>query len=384
MVELRAFDLGDELLRGRRCLVTGASGFIGGRLAERLSLEHRAEVVAFSRSLTRAVWVSRYAVQLQAGDVLDPAALDDAARGCETVFHCASGGGNDKQYLETNVLGTKNILAACRKHRVRRLIYVSSIAVHGPSPPDGANEFDAFRSFGRGYSDSKIAAEKLLLEHKDQQWPEVTIIRPSFVWGPRSSLFTARPLREMRNGQFHLVDEGRGDCHAVFVEHLVDAILAAAVRDDAVGRPFLVTDGYGINWKQFFEPYADWLGISHLPSLNSASSAVQLRCRLREQLVKRLEAWQGNPAPFWKRVCRRSARHAVDFIGRRGAMTVWDLQKFARRGALDTSATKQLLKVSSRYRFDEAMAITEQWVRDQMGFELKLTTPPRTPSMQVA
>jgi nucleoside-diphosphate-sugar epimerase len=374
MALLKPFTIDDQILRGQRVLVTGATGFVGGRLAERLIHEHGVEVVTIVRNWTKAVWISRYPVDLVHGDIQDAEVVNAAVKGCTVVFHCASGGGSDQEYLDINIAGTQNIVNACQEHGVRRLIFISTIAVHGPEPPDGANEYDEYRSFGRGYSDSKIAAEKMVLKAGRDGEVQVSIIRPTFVWGPRSNLFTVRPLREMQAGTFRLVNEGQGDCHAVFIETLIDAIIAAGILEGAVGRPFLVTDGYAITWKEFFAPYAAILSKQSLPSLDATSSSVRWRCEAYQRLQSRLEAWKANPAPLWRKVLRKSARVAADRIRDMGVMNEWDLKKFARKGRLNTESTREILGVLPRYTFAEAMELTELWIRDQLGEELQLET----------
>ena len=356
---------------GARILVTGGTGFVGGRLAERLQLERRAFVRVLVRNWTSAVWVSRTRAELVKGEMTDASALTFAVSACDVVFHCASGGTTDDEYWRTNVDGTRALLEASHRAGVRRFVFVSSIAVHGPSPPDGASELDAYRSMGRGYSRSKIEAERLVLEFGIRTGLQVCIVRPTFVWGPRSGLFTLRPLRAMKEGTFRLVDDGRGDCHAVYIDHLVDLLCLAGSHPNAVGEAFLATDGFDITWRQFFEFYAGWLGIDPLPSLSSGSSWVRLQAHAVEHTGRVLARWQGD-APFWKRACRRLVYESADALRRRGVPNSWDLAKFARRGKLDASKAQRLLGHRSALTLDEAMRRTEQWVRDQMGTELGL------------
>jgi nucleoside-diphosphate-sugar epimerase len=369
---VKPFSTPIDRLSGKRVLITGATGFIGGRLAERLSAEHNVIVRALVHNWHNATWLSRYPVEMVKGDIRDQVALNEAVSGCDIVFHCANGGGSDREYWDINVNGTRNVVDACRSCKVERIIFLSSIAVQGPLPPDGAGPDDEYRSVGNGYADSKIEAEKLLWASSEEGHLKVTVIRPTFVWGPRSRLFTIRPLLEMVHSRFFLVDEGQGDCQAVFIETLIDAIISAGVSDNAIGQTFLVTDGYDLKWKDFYEPLRRLAQVSKLPSLNSKSALTIARCRVYEVLIKLLEQWKGTRVPFWKRVLRRSARMLADTLQKRGVMAERDLRKYARKGSLDTSATINDLHVSPRYRFEEAVAMTEEWVMDQMAYDLGL------------
>jgi nucleoside-diphosphate-sugar epimerase len=372
MVEIKNFSKFRSALQGKKVLVTGATGFVGGRLVERLIIEQGCEVKALIRSWKKATWLSRYPVELVLGDIRDADAVLDAMYECDIVFHCASGGGSDSEYHAVNQMGTRNVLEACRHHGIDRLVHISTIAVHGTQIPDGANENDIYRPGETGYADSKIAAEELVLEYHEKHKLPVTIIRPTYVWGPRSNLFTVSPLRQMVAASFFLIDEGRGDCHAVFIETLVDAIITASFQPSAEGRAFIVTDGYSLTWREFFDQYAVMLGKSGLPSLSSTSLIVRMRCRLYQSLRKRLESLKGNPAPIWRKVVRRLMKHFADYLVRFGVVSEKDLEKYARRGSIDDSTTRKLLEIDARYSFSEAMKLTELWVKDQMSCELDL------------
>jgi nucleoside-diphosphate-sugar epimerase len=357
---------------GARILVTGGTGFVGGRLTERLVIEHRANVRVLVRDWSRAVWVSRVAAELVQGEVTERESVDRAVEGCRVVFHCASGGHSAAEYMRTNLEGTCTVLAAAHAAGVKRFVYLSSIAVHGPSPPADADETDAYRSFGRGYSDSKIAAEKAVFDLGRQLGLAVVVVRPTFVWGPRSALFTVRPLLALRSGAFRLVDEGIGDCHAVYIDNLVDLLLAAGTAAEAVGEAFFATDGYGITWREFFGFYGRWLGVALPPSVSSRSRFVRIQSGFLDWVGALLQRLQGSPAPIWKRVIRRGARIASSRFESRGIPTTWDLEKYARRGRLNTDKAKRLLGHQSRWSLAEAMHETELWVRDQLGPALGL------------
>ena len=370
--------------RGRKVLVTGGTGFIGGRLVERLCLEEGADVCVLVRHWHKAVWVSRTTAHLVQGDVADPSAVREAMAGCDVVFHCVSGGNTREEYMRTNVDGTRNVLDAALGEGVERIVYLSSVAVHGPSPADHANEDAPFVETGKAYGESKIAAERLIARYWAEKAAPVCVLRPTFVWGPRSVLFTVQPLRSMKQGAFALVDGGAGSCTAVYVDNLVDAMLLAGTKPEAEGQAFLVTDGLeGVTWAEFFGHYMALLGIASVPSIDSSSCLVRLGSWAFEALGRVVVKLSPNPAPLWRRAIRRSARVAWSWLLARHMCSRWDLAKFARKGRLDITKARTLLGYSPRFSLDEAMAETMCWVKDQMGRDLGIAEPLADPFLPV-
>lgn len=360
-------------LAGKRVLVTGGTGFVGGRLAEKLLLEEGATVNCLVRNWTKAVWVSRTTADLFPGDVNEPAAVVDAMHGCQIVMHCASGGSTREQLFQTNVDGTRNLLEAAERMGVERFVYVSSIAVHGASPPDGASELTPLDDCGRAYSASKIAAEKLVLEFAQQGRVPATIIRPTFVWGPRSNLFTVGPIRAMLAGRFCWIDQGLGTCHAVHVDNLVESLILAATQPGAIGKAFLITDEAGITWRDFFSPLLELMGIKEVPSITSRSPLTPWLCHLRGVSSSVVDRLSGDGKSLPTRVVRRLFRELDMRILKRGIPSLWDLQKFARVGSLDTSRSHDLLGYRPVLTFSEAVEQTVRWIRLQMADEMELT-----------
>jgi nucleoside-diphosphate-sugar epimerase len=358
--------------KGKTILITGAAGFVGGRLAERLILEEGAHVRALVRNWTKAVWISRLTSELIQGDVLDRDSVREAVNGCDVVFHCASGPAqNMGGYMKTNVEGTRNILNACKKHGTERIVYLSSVAVHGPNLPPGSDETSSYKIQGRDYSDSKIRTEQLLLEYYQEYHVPIVILRPTFIWGPRSRLFTMQQIYAMKNGTFSFIDKGEGTCNVVYVDNLVDAMLLAGIKDKAVGEAFLITDGLQITWADFFKHYADLLGIKHFSSISSKSYSSRFLCRKVDMLRNLLERLKGNPAPLWRKVVRRSARELLTVLEKRYC-SYWDLEKYARKGKININKARKLLGYHPGYGLEEGMKDTLAWVRDQMGEELRL------------
>lgn len=355
---------------GKTVLVTGGSGFIGSRLVEKLILEEGANVRVLVRNWHKATWVSRTSADLLPGDVTDQKSIADALAGVDVVFHCASGGSTREQYFAINVEGTRNVLDAAAR-RGTRLVYVSSSAVHGPVLTDGMNEHAPFVLTGKAYGESKIAAEQLVDSYEDRV--AATVIRPTFVWGPRSHLFTVGPAKAMAAGRFRLVNNGTGRCHAVYVDNLVESLLLAATEDSAVGRKFIVTDCQsGLTWREFFRPIAELVGRERLKSVSAGSPLIRRTAEVKSRLEATLNRLAGSPAPLLRRVRRRLIRETIVQLDRFGIPPVWDLEKFSQTAELDLSSLERDLKYRPVVDFETAVRDTVAWLKFHFADELCL------------
>jgi len=358
---------------GYKALVTGGTGFIGGRLAERLCVEEGAEVRVLVHDWRNAVWVSRADVELVQGDVTDSESVAQAIEGCDIIFHCVGVGGSYEQCMRVNLDGTQNILNNAIKANIKRIIYLSTIAVHGPNPPNDVNERDEFRRIGTPYGDSKIAAEELIWSFWKEKHIPITVIRPTFIWGPRSSYFTVWPVRLMKDNQWFLVDGGRGTCHANYVDNLVDAILLAGIEEKAIGEAFLVTGDQPCTWSEFFGYYARMNKKNELPSVysNSYKTQVDRISRVPLKILGNISKILRHTPTFEPaRTLTRGMRFGLKILRRPFIKCLlpfdsWDMLKYARIGGLDTSKIKTLLGYRPRVSLEQGMKETMIWLRDQ-------------------
>lgn len=249
-------------LRTSKILITGASGFIGGRLAEYLALHYGADVRCLVRTYGKAVRLARLPVTLVSGDLLNADTVQAAARGCDIVFHCAFGvSGAPAERHRGTVEGARNVLEAAAAAGVKRFVHVSTIAVHGPDPGVQISEETPLQHSNDVYADAKIEAEKLVNLYGATRGLPVTIVRPTIVYGPRAGGWTVAQIQQMRSGKHTLIDDGAGTANHVYVDDVVQLLLRAAVRPEAVGETFIASYGTGVTWREFFQHYADVLGV---------------------------------------------------------------------------------------------------------------------------
>lgn len=247
-------------------LVTGANGFLGGALLRRLRQSGHS-----IRILSRRPVADPSAdpnVEVVYGDLGNPEAVDRAVAGVDLVFHVgAAMSGAQADYECGTVWGTRNIVASCLKHGVKRLIYVSSIihlhhAAHKPGTPvDESYALEPHAELRGYYTQAKLQAEQIIRDAVATQGLPAVILRPGQIFGrgaERSSPAGAIGFA----GRWIVV--GRGDLALplVYVEDVVDALLAAADRDDVVGSVFHIVDPAVVTQREYVTQCRRFLGDS--------------------------------------------------------------------------------------------------------------------------
>lgn len=253
-------------LTGKRIFITGGTGLIGGRLAERLAAEEGASVIALARTPEKGRWLLEQGVDVVRGDITGPASLD-AVHSCEIVFHTAgwvSEKGTRRQIYAANVDGTNNVVQAALAAKIKRFIHISSCAVYGSLQQFDIDETTPARLTGNRYADSKVLAERIVMSQKDLSF---VVARPSQVYGPRSYQFSIRPIELIKAGKMVLVDGGRYLAKPLYIDNLVDGLIKCVKADAAVGQVINFTDGHPVPWREFFGAYGRMVGVNSFPSV---------------------------------------------------------------------------------------------------------------------
>lgn len=245
--------------QGASVVITGASGFIGGRLAERLVAEQGARVRCIVRSLANCGRLARLPVDIVKADLSDRQAVADTVRGADYVFHCAY----DSRSRAQNLDGTRNLLAAAAGHAVRRFVYVSTFSVYEPLPDGELTEETRDGDRAWIYARNKLDLERMVLDCALSGALPTTVVQPTIVYGPFSKPWTDTPAEMLLYGDVILPNQGEGICNAVYVDDLVDGLIIAALHPAAVGERFIMSGPDDITWAAFFDAFATALGTKH-------------------------------------------------------------------------------------------------------------------------
>lgn len=243
-------------------LVTGASGFLGGRLAEML-VERGETVRVLARASSDLGHLSHVQLQIVRGDLGDGVGLAEAMRGVRVVYHCAACSTDWAPlttYFQANVVGTQNLLgAAARAGTVERFLHVSTTDVYGyPATP--CDESAAMRDAGLPYNRTKMLGEDAVWRaHREQGLP-VTVVRPATIFGPRSKDFVAEIAKMLRQRMMLLIDGGRAPGGFSYVDNVAQAMIDAAESAATVGRAYNLCDERGVTWREYVHALADAMG----------------------------------------------------------------------------------------------------------------------------
>ena len=233
--------------------VTGGSGFVGGALIERLRSEGW-DVRALARSDAAARMVEERGAQAVRGELGDTGALTEGARACEVCFHAAAkveDWGDPAEFERMNVLGTRNVIVACREAGVRRLVHVGTeAALMAGEPLVNVSEDAPLRPDSPAlYSSSKAKAEALVRAANDSGL-ETVVVRPRFVWGRGDTTLLPALVEMVRKGRFRWIDGGRQLTDTTHIDNTAEGLWLAATQAPA-GGVYFVTDGEPVVFREF-------------------------------------------------------------------------------------------------------------------------------------
>lgn len=327
-----------------KALVTGGGGFLGTAIVRQLKARGD-EVRTLSRNPHPQL--DELGVEQHRGDVADPRIVDDAAAGCDVVFHTAAKAGiwgpfND--YFRSNVEGTRNVVDSCRKLGIDRLIFTSSPSVvfNGDDLAGADESIPYARKFEAAYPQTKAQAERIVLSANSGSLAAVSL-RPHLIWGPGDTNLLPRIIARAQSGRLHRI--GRTDplIDPIYIDNAAEAHLLAADRlfpgSPIAGKIYFVTQG---------EPIPLWTMI------NSMLRAAQLP-PVDRSIPAAIAMSLGLLMEWGYRIAGRTEDPPVTrFLVRELSTTHWFKIDAARRD----------LGYHPRVTFDEGFRRLEDWLRN--------------------
>ena len=229
-----------------KILVTGASGFIGGRFA-RFALEQGFDVRVSGVRAESVEHLVRRGAEFIPGDLADGLLVRDLCVDVDAVVHCAGAIGAWGRYQDLhrdNVLVTENVVEACLKQRVRRLVHLSSAAMYFDGRSHvGLTEEQLPKRFKHTYAATKNMAEQKVFGAQEFGL-EVIALRPRFVTGAGDMSFFPRLLKQQRKGRLAIVGNGLNKVDFTSVHNLNEALLSSLLATgSALGKAYNISNG---------------------------------------------------------------------------------------------------------------------------------------------
>lgn len=286
-----------------RVLVTGAGGFVGRAVSERLMRDGWAVRALL---LPDEVTEVPEGVEVVRGDITKPETLPPAFADCTATLHLAAITGYGVPWeacKRVNIDGTRNVAEAAMAAGVDHLVHMSSVAVYGRVPDVVLDESATHRSIQDPYGDTKIAAEVIVRE-AEAQGLGLTILRPTVIYGPGDRLFLPKLVDYVRAGRPRLIGSGEHPVDLVHVADVADFIARVLREPSARGQAYNLNHPDNPTWREMLEIVGDELGLpaptGALPYPVAFALAAMMELRSR---------FTGTAPPL--------TRYAVRVIGRR-------------------------------------------------------------------
>jgi nucleoside-diphosphate-sugar epimerase/MoaA/NifB/PqqE/SkfB family radical SAM enzyme len=273
-------------------LITGASGFLGGRLVNTFTKQNK-KVRIFARKGSNLSNLDLSNVEVRVGDLSDTNSIHGLMDDIDIVFHCAAkiGLGRTEDFNSTNIDGTDNLLQEAVRADVDRFIHISSIAVMSEYLDHlGSNEDEPYAQWwSEPYTPSKIEAEKVALRYSKNGHLNVLVIRPGWIWGP-GDINTFNIGKAVIAGLAPCVGSGNNILPLTYIDNLIHALLLVQNKPCVSGDIFIINDDQDVTQKQLVQAFVDRLN----PSAKSISIPFQLAYKIAHtyELINKVTLWR--------------------------------------------------------------------------------------------
>ena len=327
--------------KARNILVTGGGGFLGGAIVKRL-VETGHSVTSYSRNLYPKL--SKLGVQHIRGDIGNSESVESACKGMDLVFHVAAQTGiwgPYEKYYQTNVVGTENVISACRKNKVSGLIYTSSPSVvFNGTDMEGVDESVPYPSrYLAHYPATKAMAEKRVLAAANEGINAI-VLRPHLIWGPEDTALVPRIIARAK--RLKKIGDGSNLVDTVYIDNASDAHILAAEKLLAnprlSGRIYFISQG---------KPIPLWHMVNHIRQAAGLPP-------VNRSIPKWLALWIGAfMEGVYKTFGIQSEPQMTRFLAEELATAHW----------FDITAARKDLEYEPRVSIEEGLQRLQQWLR---------------------
>jgi nucleoside-diphosphate-sugar epimerase len=342
-----------------RVLITGAGGFVGGWVAEAFHLQGWAEVRAGISRWSSAARIARFPIEIVECDVMNEATLMAALEDVDYVVHCARGRGDDNT---VTVEGTRRLLRCAQAEGVKKLIYMSSVAVYGAAV--GAVDEDTHPVFPvTEYGKGKREAEEICREWATDSFP-IAAVRPTLIYGPFSEQWTIPYIQRLASGRWRSLGRaGEGRCNLVYVGDLVRLIRFLIENDFGTFDVFNANGPEIPTWNSYLERLNAALS---LPPLAPPDAALGMRIALRVPIRKFGKYMLAHHKGLLSAVAQRSPRLKSAMVKTEADLRLMpnsdEIERFATDVRYSTSRAAELGFQPST-TVDRGIALTVDWAK---------------------
>lgn len=322
-----------------KVLVTGATGFTGSVLAEKL-VEQGHEVKAFVRNASKMTSPNASKMEVIESDITDVEAMKRAVEGVERVYHIAAlfrqAGVPDQVYRDVNITATENLLKLSQEAGAQRFVHCSTVGVHGHIEDPPADEDYRF-SPGDIYQVTKLEGEQRALAYGKENGFAVSVVRPGPIYGV-GDMRLLKLFKLASKNPTPILGDGNIFFNMVYVEDLADMFILASEKEEAIGEVFLGAGPENMRLNDIVDLIAEILGRPtnkiHLPA-----APFQLAGTICEKICIPLKI----EPPIYRR--------RVDFFTKSRSFTI--------------EKGRRLLGYDPKFDYKRGLAVTAQWYKDQ-------------------
>ncbi|MEE8324017.1 MAG: NAD-dependent epimerase/dehydratase family protein [Candidatus Humimicrobiaceae bacterium] len=318
-----------------KILVTGGTGFTGSHLVKRL-LDDGSEVKVLARPASNNAFLERLGVEIISGDISDRDSVNRAVKNTDKVFNIAAAYREAKlpgaSYWDVNLGGTKNIIDACIKYSISRLVHCSTIGVVSSVDKPPSDETAPY-SPDDIYQQSKCAAEKEVLRSVRDEGLPASVIRPCAIYGP-GDLRLLKMFRMIAKKRFYIFGSGKVLYHMVYIDDLVSGFILASEKDNSIGEIFIIGGARYTTINELSGIIADEFGVGP-PGIHLPFKPIEILSVLMEYAYKPLK----KEPPLYRR--------RIAF--------------FKKDRAFDISKAKKMLGYVPAFDLKEGVHLTAKW-----------------------